>query len=141
MKKERIYNNKGVKSLRKELRNNSTPAESAMWELLRAGRLDGTKWRRQYSIGKYIVDFYCPKARLCVELDGNTHFTMQGDLYDLERTEYINSLGISILRFENREIWDNPERVLLTIKDSLVLNNRTPQSLRDSSPTLREHLE
>ena len=141
MKKERIYNNKGVKSLRKELRNNSTPAESAMWELLRAGRLDGTKWRRQYSIGKYIVDFYCPKARLCVELDGNTHFTIQGDLYDLERTEYINSLGISILRFENREIWDNPERVLLTIKDSLVLNNRTPQSLRDSSPTLREHLE
>ena len=141
MKKERIYNNKGVKSLRKELRNNSTPAESAMWELLRAGRLDGTKWRRQYSIGKYIVDFYCPKARLCVELDGDTHFTMQGDLYDLERTEYINSLGISILRFENREIWDNPERVLLTIKDSLVLNNRTPQSLRDSSPTLREHLE
>ena len=141
MKKERIYNNKGVKSLRKELRNNSTPAESAMWELLRAGRLDGTKWRRQYSIGKYIVDFYCPKARLCVELDGNTHFTMQGDLYDLERTEYINSLGVSILRFENREIWDNPERVLLTIKDSLVLNNRTPQSLRDSSPTLREHLE
>jgi very-short-patch-repair endonuclease len=141
MKMERIYNNKGVKSLRKELRNNSTPAESAMWELLRAGRLDGTKWRRQYSIGKYIVDFYCPKARLCVELDGDTHFTMQGDLYDLERTEYINSLGISILRFENREIWDNPERVLLTIKDSLVLNNRTPQSLRDSSPTLREHLE
>ena len=141
MKKERIYNNKGVKSLRKELRNNSTPAESTMWELLRAGRLDGTKWRRQYSIGKYIVDFYCPKARLCVELDGDTHFTMQGDLYDLERTEYINSLGISILRFENREIWDNPERVLLTIKDSLVLNNRTPQSLRDSSPTLREHLE
>ena len=141
MKKERIYNNKGVKSLRKELRNNSTPAESAMWELLRAGRLDGTKWRRQYSIGKYIVDFYCPKARLCVELDGNTHFTIKGDLYDLERTEYINSLGISILRFENREIWDNPERVLLTIKDSLVLNNRTPQSLRDSSPTLREHLE
>ena len=141
MKKERIYNNKGVKSLRKELRNNSTPTESAMWELLRAGRLDGTKWRRQYSIGKYIVDFYCPKARLCVELDGDTHFTMQGDLYDLERTEYINSLGISILRFENREIWDNPERVLLTIKDSLVLNNRTPQSLRDSSPTLREHLE
>jgi very-short-patch-repair endonuclease len=141
MEKERIYNNKGVKSLRKELRNNSTPAESAMWELLRAGRLDGTKWRRQYSIGKYIVDFYCPKARLCVELDGDTHFTMQGDLYDLERTEYINSLGISILRFENREIWDNPERVLLTIKDSLVLNNRTPQSLRDSSPTLREHLE
>ena len=127
--------------MRKELRNNSTPAESAMWELLRAGRLDGTKWRRQYSIGKYIVDFYCPKARLCVELDGDTHFTMQGDLYDLERTEYINSLGISILRFENREIWDNPERVLLTIKDSLVLNNRTPQSLRDSSPTLREHLE
>ena len=141
MEKERIYNNKNVKSLRKELRNNSTPAESALWELLRAGRLEGTKWRRQYSIGKYIVDFYCPKVRLCVELDGYAHFTMQGDLYDLERTEYMNSLGISILRFENSEIWDNPERVLLAIKESFVLANRTPQSLRDSSPVPREHLE
>ena len=140
MEKERIHNNKSVKGLRKELRNNSTPAESALWEQLRAGRLDGTKWRRQYSIGKYIVDFYCPKARLCVELDGDVHFTMQGDLYDLERSEYINSLGISILRFENREIWDNPERVLLAIKESLILNHRTPQSLRGSSPVAREHL-
>ena len=141
MEKERIYNNKNVKCLRKELRNNSTPAESALWELLRAGRLEGTKWRRQYSIGKYIVDFYCPKARLCVELDGYAHFTMQGDLYDSERTEYMNSLGISILRFENSEIWDNPERVLLAIKESFVLDNRTPQSLRDSSPVPRERLE
>ena len=97
MEKERIYNNKSVKCLRKELRNNPTPTESALWELLRAGRLDGTKWRRQYSIGKYIVDFYCPKARLCIELDGDAHYSMQGDLYDFNRDEYINSLGIKTL--------------------------------------------
>ena len=119
MEKERIYNNKSIKCLRKELRNNPTPTESALWEQLRAGRLDGTKWRRQYSIGKYIVDFYCPKARLCIELDGDAHYSMQGDLYDLNRTEYINSLGISILRFENREFWEAPERVLLAIKQAL----------------------
>ena len=119
MANEQIYNNSKLKSLRKELRNNPTPAESALWEQLRAGRLDGTKWRRQYSVGNYILDFYCPKARLCVELDGDDHFTMQGDLYDLERTGFLNSLGISVIRFENREVWEEPERVLLAIKQKL----------------------
>ena len=115
----KIHNNPKLKTLRKELRNNPTPAESALWEQLRARRLDGTRWQRQYSIGNYIVDFYCPKARLCIELDGEMHFTMQGDTNDYNRTEYLNSLGVTVLRFENREVWEDINRVLIAIKDAV----------------------
>lgn len=121
MGKDIIYNNTKLKFLRKNLRNNPTPAESALWEQLRAGRLNGTRWRRQYSIGNYILDFYCPKARLCIELDGEMHFTAQGDTADFDRTEYLNSLGITVIRFENCEIWKDPDKVLIAIKQALGL--------------------
>lgn len=119
MPKKGIYNNLELKALRKELRNNSTAAESALWEQLRAGRLCGIKWRRQVSIGNYIVDFYCPKAHICIELDGQEHYTMQGDTRDYDRTVFLNSNGIKVLRFENREIWEDINRVLETIKIEL----------------------
>ena len=119
MEKEKIYNDSSLKFLRKKLRNNSTPAESALWEQLRAGRLDGTRWRRQYSIGNYIVDFYCPKARLCVELDGDVHYTMQGDTADYDRTEFLKQHDVTVLRFENREIWEDIDNVLLVIKQAV----------------------
>ena len=119
MEKRQIYNIPKLKKIRKELRNNPTPAESALWEQLRARRLNGTRWQRQYSIGNYVVDFYCAKARLCIELDGEMHFTMQGDTADYDRTEYLNSLGIVVLRFENREIWEDINRVLSAIKQAV----------------------
>ena len=122
MPKKGIYNNLELKALRKELRNNSTAAESALWEQLRAGRLRGIKWRRQVSIGNYIVDFYCPKAHICIELDGHEHYTMQGDTRDYDRTVFLNSNGIKVLRFENREIWEDINRVLETIKIELGLD-------------------
>ena len=119
MKKDRICNNPALKSLRKTLRNNPTPAESALWEQLRAGRLNGSRWRRQYSIGNYILDFYCPKSHLCVELDGKEHFTMQGDTTDYDRTEFLKSQGVTVIRFENREIWEDINRVLAAIRMKL----------------------
>ena len=119
MKKDRICNNPALKSLRKTLRNNPTPAESALWEQLRAGRLNGSRWRRQYSIGNYILDFYCPKSHLCVELDGKEHFTMQGDTADYDRTEFLKSQGVTVIRFENREIWEDINRVLAAIRMEL----------------------
>jgi very-short-patch-repair endonuclease len=119
MQKKGICNKPTLKALRRELRKNPTPAESALWEQLRAGRLSGTQWRRQYSIGDYIVDFYCPKAHLCVELDGNGHFTMSGDTYDYDRTKFLNSKGVKVVRFENREVWNDINRVLDAIKHEL----------------------
>ena len=113
-----------LKSLRRKLRKNMTPAEVTLWQQPKAGRLDGTHWRRQYSVDKYILDFYCPIYKLCIELDGQEHFTMQGDTRDYDRTIFLNSKGIEVIRFENKEIWENIESVLETIKLKLK-NKRT----------------
>ncbi len=113
-------NTKELKEARRKLRNNPTPAEAALWSQLKSKKLEGTHWRRQFSVGKYILDFYCPSHKLCVELDGEGHFNMISDLLDLERTEYLKSKGISVIRFENREIWENIDRVLLIIKCELL---------------------
>jgi very-short-patch-repair endonuclease len=116
----RNINKKEIKGLRRNLRNNMTPAEVALWLKLKAGKLDGSAWRRQFSVGNFILDFYCPKCKLCVELDGNDHFTMQGDTRDLERTEFLNSCGIRVLRFENNDVWNNIEGVLDVIRKEIA---------------------
>ena len=124
----RIVNKKEVKGLRRNLRNSMTPAEVALWSQLKAGKLDGTSWRRQFSVGNYILDFYCPKCRLCIELDGKEHYTMQGDTYDYDRTVFLNSYGIRVLRFENKDVWDNIEGVLNVIREEITAC-RTPSEV------------
>ena len=116
MSQNAINNKPELKFLRRELRKNMTPAEVALWQQLKAGRLNGTHWRRQYSVNRYILDFYCPIYKLCIELDGQEHYTMQGDTRDFDRTIFLNSIGIEVIRFENKEIWENIEQVLETIK-------------------------
>ena len=120
MDDKRTVNRKELKAFRRNLRKNLTPAEVALWQHLKAGKLNGTSWRRQFSVGDYILDFYCPVAKLCVELDGEGHFTMQGDTYDYDRTEFLESLGIRVLRFENKDVWDNVELVLETISSAAL---------------------
>ena len=87
MQEKSVSNSKRLKELRRTLRNNPTPAESELWKHLKADKLDGLRWRRQFSVEDYILDFYCPSIRLCIELDGNEHFTMQGDTADFYRTQ------------------------------------------------------
>ncbi|MDF3077596.1 MAG: hypothetical protein K0S09_1485 [Sphingobacteriaceae bacterium] len=89
-------NRRDLKANRKLLRNNLTPAEAVLWILLKGSKLDGRKFRRQHSLGNYIMDFYCPSERLCIELDGADHFTYAGMEYDRERTEYLNQHGIRV---------------------------------------------
>lgn len=113
---KKIFNKKELKPKRKELRNNSTYAEVYFWQLVKGRQLDGRKFRRQTSIGSYIVDFYCPEEKLVVELDGEVHFNAEAVKYDKERTEYIESLGIKVLRFENNEVLNNTEFVLNKIR-------------------------
>lgn len=116
---DHIFNQPGMKRQRRELRTDGTAAEAVLWTALKAHRLDGWRWRRQYSIGCYIVDFYCPKAKLCVELDGQPHYTPEGNDYDRVRTEFFSRLGIRVLRFENRHIREMPEAVLDAIRKAL----------------------
>ena len=90
-----------------------------MWKNLQGSRLDGKKFRRQHSVGKYVLDFYCPECRLAVELDGEAHFTSIRAEYDVARDEFIRSLKIRTVRFENRLVFENLESVLETIKERL----------------------
>jgi len=112
MDENHLFNRKNLKSLRSSLRNKSTSAEAVLWNLLKSRNLKGRKFRRQHSIDKYIVDFYCPSEKLIIELDGNPH----GDYFKIEkdiiRDKYLEKLGLKILRFENRFVFQDPEYLL-----------------------------
>jgi very-short-patch-repair endonuclease len=99
---------------RRELRKEQTPEENILWQQIRNRKL-GFKFRRQYSVGGYILDFYCPEIKLVIELDGMQHFGKDNKLYDEERTSYLKISGCKVLRFKNKEINENLEKVISTI--------------------------
>ena len=98
------------------MRSNLTTAEASLWTLLKGSNLDGKKFRRQHSVGNYILDFYCPSQKLAIELDGAHHFTEKGIAQDEERTNYLNECGIKVIRFENKLVFERTEWVLDEIK-------------------------
>ncbi|MBP3290754.1 MAG: DUF559 domain-containing protein [Alistipes sp.] len=114
------YNNSNQKELRRQLRNNATSAEASLWLLLKNRQLAGYKWRRQYSVGEFILDFYCPTCRLAIELDGQPHFSISGRENDFLRDKILlQKYGIQVLRFENNLIWQTPEGVIEFIEKHL----------------------
>jgi len=116
----KLHNQENLKTLRRRLRAQLTPAEVKLWKYLQLGQLEGRKFRRQHSIGTYIVDFYCPSERLVVELDGAAHDSEKSWQHDELRTEYLQSQGLKVIRFENREVMENMEGVLALIKDQFM---------------------
>ena len=106
-------------SRRRALRTDATDAERALWALLRSRTLDGHKFRRQHSAGPYILDFYCAQARLTVEVDGSQHYTPDGAADAAARTAYLESLGLRVLRFSNRDVLTNADGVLEAILHAL----------------------
>ena len=123
-----LHNKPVLKSRRKELRNNSTPAEKLLWSVLQHSNLGGYKFRRQHSVGSYILDFYCPSESLAVELDGDSHFTDEAIDYDRVRTAYLNALNIKVLRFLNTEVYDNLKVVCERILEEIKGENLTTPS-------------
>ncbi|MBU0489423.1 MAG: endonuclease domain-containing protein [Bacteroidetes bacterium] len=111
-----LYNMSHLAETRKVLRKNMTPAELVLWEMLKEKKLLGRKFRRQFSIGNYIADFYCTTEKLIIELDGQQHFTKEGVEKDKERDKFLAELGMKVLRFENKEVLDNLTEVLKKIK-------------------------
>ena len=111
--------NKDLKTLARELRKNMTEAESFLWQRIRRKQLKGRQFYRQKNIGDYIVDFYCPSAKLIVELDGGQHYTEEGVKRDQIRDKYLENLGFSVLRFSDREVFRNIEGVLERIFEYL----------------------
>ena len=114
---ERLYTRKEKLPERKHLRNNSTAAESTLWKALRCRQIDGLKFRRQHSIGAYIMDFYCPEIKLCIELDVNVHDDYLQHHSDIIRTKFINEQGITIFRFSNECVYHNPDQIIEAIRN------------------------
>ena len=98
----------------KQLRQQPTEAETRLWHRLRRKQLDGLRFRRQSPIGPYIVDFFCPTARLIVELDGGQHADQQ--TYDDRRTKWLQERGYRVLRFWNNDVMGNTDGVLAEIQ-------------------------
>ena len=114
-----LFNRRAQKNFRKKLRNSTTSAEAVLWTWLQGRKLLGKKFRRQVGFGRYIVDFYCPEARLGVELDGAAHFSASRGEYEEQRTKYLESLGIQVIRFENKVVHKNIEMVIEAITQAL----------------------
>jgi very-short-patch-repair endonuclease len=113
------YNRTSVKSKRRELRQNSTPAESMLWKYLKNGNLLGVKFRRQYSIDKYIIDFYSPKNKLAIEVDGDIHLNKEVKENDEIRQQYLERFGVTFLRVTNEMVLNNINEVLRQIEKEL----------------------
>ncbi|MFO7525604.1 MAG: endonuclease domain-containing protein [Ignavibacteriaceae bacterium] len=107
------YNKKELKETRRLLRKNQTYTEKIVWMYLRNRQMDGYKFRRQYSVDKFVIDFYCPKLKLAIEIDGSIHNETGQKEYDIKRQEHLESFGIKFLRLTNEEIEGNPNKARL----------------------------
>jgi type I restriction enzyme M protein len=103
----------------RKLRDSQTPAEEALWELLRNRKLANLKFRRQHQIGDYIVDFFCAEHGLAVELDGSVHQPAERQKHDAKRDKYLRSLGYTVLRFPNHRVFDDTDNLLSEILSSI----------------------
>ena len=98
---------KQLKAISQHLRKNMTDAENMLWLRLRRKQLKGRPFYRQKVIGKYIVDFYCPKANLVIELDGGQHYSEAGKAKDRTRDDVLREMGVKVLRFSDRDVFEN----------------------------------
>ena len=101
----------------RELRKSQTDAEWKLWSRLRNRQLGGYKFRRQFAVGRYIVDFVCLERRIAIQLDGGQHSEQDG--YDPRRTKFLTAEGFEVLRFWNPIVFQETDAVLSTILDAL----------------------
>ena len=114
------HNEKEQTTLRKNLRNNATAAESLLWLRLKGKQVEGLKFRRQYGVGPYILDFYCASAKIAIELDGSQHYEEKGKAKDEERDTYLNERGITVLRYSNRDVNQQFRTICEDIENHLI---------------------
>ena len=113
------YNKSSEKEKRRFLRQNQTFLEEILWQHLRNRKCLGIKFRRQYSIDQYVVDFYAPEIKLAIELDGSVHNHPDQQVYDKERQNFIERFGISFCRITNEEYEGNPEKAFTKIESAI----------------------
>ena len=103
----------------RHLRRCQQPGEELLWQLLRDRRCQNTKFRRQHPIAPYTCDFFCHELSLAVECDGKDHFTEDGIIKDANRTQYLNGLGVTVIRFTNYQIENETPSVLNEIRNTI----------------------
>jgi len=111
--------NRNLKQYSRQLRGNMTDAERHLWARIRMKQLKGYQFYRQKPIGDYIVDFFCPRAKLVIEVDGSQHFSDEITEYDRIRNEYLSSLGLRVLRFTNIDVLTHIESIFESIIENI----------------------
>ncbi len=115
-----IFNKLSEKEKRRRLRKKTSGSEKIVWTYLRRKQILGERFLRQFSIDFYVLDFYCPRLRLAIEIDGDSHFINQAAInYDKERQTYIENLGIEFLRFRNEEVNQSNDFVISVITEKV----------------------
>jgi len=114
-----LHYDRNLKQLSRELRENMTDAERQLWSKIRMKQLKGYQFYRQKPIGDYIVDFFCPRAKLVIEIDGSQHFSDEMTEYDRIRDEHMSSLGLRVLRFTNTEVLTHTDGVVERIEEEI----------------------
>jgi len=119
MNTPRLCNNVTTKIKRRSLRKNQTDTERKLWSVLRNKQMDNLKFFRQYSVDRYILDFYCPKHKLAIELDGGQHGEEKQRAHDERRADYLKQQNIYTIRFWDNEVLTNLEGVIEKIKEEI----------------------
>jgi very-short-patch-repair endonuclease len=114
--------NRDLKQRSRQLRKNMTDAERLLWAKIRLKQLKGYQFYRQKPVGDYIVDFLCPRAKLVVEVDGSQHLSDEAIEYDGTRDEYLNGLGLRVLRFTNSDVLTNIDGMVESIGKEIPLS-------------------
>lgn len=111
------YNIEELKHLRRALRKQPIPSEILMWSVLRGRKFMNLKFRRQYGLGRYIIDFYCPSLHLAIEVDGESHTWPGAPERDRIRQEWIVKQGVTVVRFLSSEVINNIDGVLQRLEE------------------------
>ena len=119
-----IFNKHEMKERRQELRHEMTKAERLLWKSIRNRQINGSKFRRQYSIGTYVVDFYSPENKLAIEIDGSSHDKIGAIEYDKNRQEEIETLGIRVVRFTNKDVLSNLDLIIKQLSEMVTEQNK-----------------
>ncbi|PKN52711.1 MAG: hypothetical protein CVU55_05630 [Deltaproteobacteria bacterium HGW-Deltaproteobacteria-13] len=111
-----------LKPLARNLRNNMTDAEQFIWSKIRRKQINNVQFYRQKNISHFIVDFYCPKGKLVIEVDGGQHYDKEGSEKDQIRDRYLKELGLTIMRFSDIDVLKNIDGVLESIHEHLKIS-------------------
>ncbi|MBX2990112.1 MAG: endonuclease domain-containing protein [Bacteroidetes bacterium] len=133
-----FYNRSSEKTKRRFLRNNMTATERILWQQLKGRQLGGFKFRRQFSVGAFVLDFYCPELKLAIEVDGESHDGPEAQESDRDRQKYIEQFHIWFLRFRNEEVEGNVDAVVDKIHRAIERHSALQDADHPLAPSLHK---